>query len=63
MKSYQSAEYHGFYDLCGQDACLIISDSGRRRNLAVARSHEVSPEERRHAQRALSHYDECTVEE
>ena len=25
-----------------------------RRNLAVARSHEVSPEERRHAQRALS---------
>ncbi len=34
-----------------------------RRNLAVARSHEVSPEERRHAQRALSHYDECTVEE
>ena len=27
---------------------------GARRNLAVARSHEVSPEERRHAQRALS---------
>ena len=25
-----------------------------RRNLAVAKSHEVSPEERRHAQRALS---------
>ena len=25
-----------------------------RRNLAVARSNEVSPEERRHAQRALS---------
>ena len=25
-----------------------------RRNLAVARSHEVTPEERRHAQRALS---------
>ena len=25
-----------------------------RRNLSVARSHEVSPEERRHAQRALS---------
>ena len=25
-----------------------------RRNLAVARSHEVSPEEKRHAQRALS---------
>lgn len=25
-----------------------------RRNLAVANSHEVSPEERRHAQRALS---------
>ncbi len=25
-----------------------------RRNLAVARSHEVSQEERRHAQRALS---------
>ena len=29
-----------------------------RRNLAVARSHEVSAEERRHAQRALVHYDE-----
>ena len=34
-----------------------------RRNLAVARSHEVSPEERRHAQRALVHYDEYSVEE
>lgn len=33
-----------------------------RRNLAVARSHEVSPEERRHAQRSTVHYDECTVE-
>ena len=36
-----------------------------RRNLAVARSHEVSAEERRHAQRALSiavHHDEYPVE-
>ena len=34
-----------------------------RRNLAVARSHEVSAEERRHAQRALVHYDEYPLEE
>ena len=31
--------------------CLLYTS---RRNLAVARSQEVSPEERRHAQRALS---------
>ena len=34
-----------------------------QRNLAVARSHEVSPEERRHAQRALLYHDEYSVEE
>ena len=33
-----------------------------RRNLAVARSHEVSPEERRHAQRALSIIDGTHVQ-
>ena len=33
-----------------------------RRNLAVARSHEVSPEERRHAQSSFNH-DEYSVEE
>ena len=33
---------------------LLARSLWARRNLAVARSHEVSPEERRHAQRALS---------
>ena len=32
----------------------ITSVSGQEETLAVAKSHEVSPEERRHAQRALS---------
>ena len=38
---------------CAGKPCRIISGCTRR-NLAVARSHEVSAEERRHAQRALS---------
>ena len=33
-----------------------------RRNLAVARSNEVSQEERRHAQRGSFHYDEHSME-
>ena len=49
----KSAEYHRFMNCAGR----TLPDNIRlwaRRNLAVARSHEVSPEERRHAQRALS---------
>lgn len=33
-----------------------------RRKPGCGRSHEVSPEERRHAQMSPVHYDECTVE-
>ena len=34
-----------------------------RRNLAVARSHEVSPEETPSCTESTVYYDECTVEE
>ena len=34
-----------------------------RRNLAVARSHEVSPEETTSCSESTFHHDECTVEE
>ena len=40
--------------MCRKYAGLIIFVVWARRNLAVAKSHEVSQEERRHAQRALS---------
>ena len=43
-----------FMNVRRKNAYRIIFSLWARRNLAVARSHEVSQEERRHAQRALS---------
>ena len=63
MKLTSLTEYHGFYDLCGKNTCRTISVSGREEILAVARSHEVSPEETQTCTESTLHYDEHSVEE